>query len=170
MFNKKGELHHNFGKHWKLSEESKEKISNNMKGRTIFWKDKIRKSITDMYKNKIAKFGFKIGCKHSHINTDKFSNEARIRRQNQILQNGGGPNIGKNEEQLLTEFELSNNLKLVRQYPISGYFVDGYCKKLNFVIEIDEEHHKKNKYKDKQRENNIIRKLDCSFIRINDNF
>lgn len=82
------------------------------------------------------------------------------------------PRIGTHEKQILDELELSNNIKILRQYPICGYFVDGYCKELNLFIEVDEKHHKYKKQKNKDiiKENNINNKLNCSIIRIKDNF
>lgn len=54
---------------------------------------------------------------------------------------------------------------------ICGYFVDGYDKEKNVVIEYDEKHHfQKNgqlKQKDHDRQQNIINELQCKFIRIN---
>lgn len=54
---------------------------------------------------------------------------------------------------------------------ICGYFVDGYDKENNVVIEYDEKHHfHKNgqlKQKDYIRQQNIIDELKCKFIRIN---
>lgn len=78
------------------------------------------------------------------------------------------PNIGKHEKQLLDEFELSNNLKLIRQFYIKdlGYFIDGYYKELNLVVEIDEK--PKIKERDIKREKEIKEELDCEFIRIKD--
>jgi len=90
----------------------------------------------------------------------------RINRQKQILKNGGGPQIGRHEIQLLDEFELSNNIKLIRQYPIVGYYVDGYCEELNIVVEIDER--PKINERDKRREKEIIKELKCKLIRVID--
>ena len=92
----------------------------------------------------------------------------RIKMINYIKNTRGAirPNIGKNEKQLLDEFELSNCLKVKRNYFVVGYFVDGYILKLNLVIEIDEK--PKNKEKDIRREKEIKKELNCSFLRIKD--
>jgi hypothetical protein len=54
-----------------------------------------------------------------------------------------------------------------------GYFVDGYSKEKNIVIEYDENHHYtltgKLKKRDKQRQQEIENFLSCEFIRINGN-
>lgn len=60
------------------------------------------------------------------------------------------------------------------EFSINGYFVDGYDKELNLVFEYDEEAHYKDlkanllKDKDLRRQNNIIQKLHCRFIRFNE--
>jgi hypothetical protein len=52
-----------------------------------------------------------------------------------------------------------------------GYFVDGYSKKNNIVIEFDEKYHlsEKQKIKDIQRQDMIGQLLKCKFIRIDEN-
>lgn len=51
-----------------------------------------------------------------------------------------------------------------------GYFVDGYDKEKNTVIEVDEKHHfdkeGKLKKKDAQRQEEITEYLNCNFIRV----
>lgn len=47
-----------------------------------------------------------------------------------------------------------------------GYFVDGYSKEKNIVIEFDEKHHKYQKNKDLKRQKEIEEFLGCKFIRI----
>ena len=52
-----------------------------------------------------------------------------------------------------------------------GYFVDGYSKKNNIVIEFDEKYHyrESQKNKDRQRQDMIGKLLKCKFIRIDEN-
>lgn len=47
-----------------------------------------------------------------------------------------------------------------------GYWVDGYSREKNVVIEYDEQHHKKQTKKDEQRQKEIMDYLRCEFIRI----
>ena len=47
-----------------------------------------------------------------------------------------------------------------------GYWVDGYDKERNVVIEADEPHHKYTKEKDSKRQREIEKHLDCKFIRL----
>jgi len=49
------------------------------------------------------------------------------------------------------------------QYSVGVYFIDMYMPKYKLAIECDENHH--NKEADKTRESEIIRQLDCKFIR-----
>lgn len=51
-----------------------------------------------------------------------------------------------------------------------GYFIDGYDKEKNIVIEYDELHHNYPKYKEKdiKRMNEIINHLGCKFLRYNE--
>lgn len=60
------------------------------------------------------------------------------------------------------------------EYSICGYFVDGYDKNLNIVFEYDEVAHYSDKEnnilndRDIQRQNNIIKELNCEFWRYNE--
>ena len=78
------------------------------------------------------------------------------------------PNIGKNEKQILDKLEQDIGYKIIRQYNICGYFLDGYIKELNIAIEVDEEFHNKRKQKDEEREDNVKNELKCEFLRIKD--
>jgi hypothetical protein len=49
-----------------------------------------------------------------------------------------------------------------------GYWVDGYDKENNIVYEFDERFHSRQKKKDKQRQREIQKLLNCKFIRIKD--
>jgi hypothetical protein len=49
-----------------------------------------------------------------------------------------------------------------------GYWVDGYDKNKNVVIEFDEKYHNKQILKDNKRQNEIIEYLKCDFIRLNE--
>lgn len=113
-----------------------------------------------------------IGEKNSffgHKHTEETKQINRLNRQKSILLHGGRPNIGKNEKQALDEVEKLFKIKIIRQYPISGYFVDGYCKEKNIVFEVYEKFHERQRTKDKKREDFIINKLKCKFVRIKDN-
>jgi len=80
------------------------------------------------------------------------------------------PNVGKNETLILDELEKLYGMKIIRNYPIDGYFVDGYIVELKLAIEVDEPHHYyfsgELKKKDLSRQNNIEQSLGCIFLRI----
>ena len=111
----------------------------------------------------------KLTNREKHINPPESTRiKLRIARQKQILKNGGGPNIGKNETAALNKIEEIFKIKIIRQYLICGYFVDGYCKSTNTVFEIDEKHHECNRKQDRKRQTIIENKLKCKFVRIQD--
>jgi len=76
------------------------------------------------------------------------------------------PCIGHNEKKILDNLERELNIKIIRQYKVEGYFVDGYCEGLNIVFEVDEI--PKIREKDVERQKIIENKLGCKFVRIND--
>lgn len=108
--------------------------------------------------------------KFGYINSPKTREKIRKNTINRIRKEKGHFKvfIGKYEKEILDGIEKSNNIKLIRQYGIGGYFIDGYNKKYNIAFEIDERHHfsKHKKEKDIERENYIKSKLNCEFIRI----
>ena len=73
------------------------------------------------------------------------------------------PNVGKHEKEILDYLETSG-IKIIRQYPVLGYWIDGYIPEYKLAIEIDER--VKNKPKDIGREDLIKDELGCIFIRI----
>jgi len=93
--------------------------------------------------------------------------EAMIRGlSKRIIDGEMKPQIGKYETQILNNLEKCFNYTIKRQYKVDGYFIDGYCASLNLAIEIDEKHHINNYHKDKIREENIKKELNCTFLRI----
>jgi very-short-patch-repair endonuclease len=65
---------------------------------------------------------------------------------------------------ILTVFKDENTK---HQYTIDNYRIDLYFIDYKLAIECDENHHKNNIEKDKQRQTYIEKKLDCQFIRYN---
>lgn len=119
-------------------------------------------------KNKMSKIKLK-QYQNPTWNEQERKSKLRINRQKQILQNGGGPNIGRNEKQILDQCEKTLGKKIKRQYPVEGYFLDGYCKEENIAFEVDEKYHNKQAKKDNERQQIIENKLNCNFVRIQDN-
>jgi len=130
----------------KCSKETREKISNANKGRTA-WNKNIPRS--ENTKRKI-----------------------RITKQKRFLKLGISSSIGKNETQILDELEKIYKSKIIRQYPVIGYYLDGYICELNLAIEVDEYLHYnvigKLREKDIIRQKNIEQELGCNFLRIED--
>lgn len=99
--------------------------------------------------------------------TEAYKEKSRKRKQLQIIMNGE-VKYGKNEKDCLDNIEKLFKIKIIRQYPVNGYFVDGYCKEKNMVFEVYEKFHERQRTKDKKREDFIINKLKCKFLRIKD--
>ena len=72
------------------------------------------------------------------------------------------------EHGALCAIEQLLGVKLIRQFKVLSYYIDGYDKKNNIAYEIDEAHHKSRKgiESDCKREKDIRFLLDCEFIRI----
>jgi hypothetical protein len=108
--------------------------------------------------------------------TDESRKKLRLKALQHIKNVCGGvvPFIGKHEKQIIDELETLYNCKIIRQYHITslGFIVDGYIPEFNLIIEIDEKHHQTNanKDKDKIRQEQIEKELNCNFLRIKDKF
>jgi len=76
------------------------------------------------------------------------------------------PRIGQNENLILDLLERELKHKIIRQFKIEGYFLDGYIPELNLAIEVDER--PKIKEKDLERQKAIEKILNCKFIRVED--
>jgi very-short-patch-repair endonuclease len=80
--------------------------------------------------------------------------------------------IGVNEIKILDYIENFINYKIIRQFKVKAYSVDGYVKELNICLEVDERHHYdvfgNLKNKDIKRQKIIEESLKCQFIRIKD--
>lgn len=130
------------GRHWKCSDIARENISRSLLG------------------NKRS-----LGFKHSEESKRKIREYALKRAQE-----NGLINIGKNETQLLNEQEIKDSCKIIRQYKILGYSLDGYCKETNTVYEVYEQKHFRKSIieKDLKRQKEIEDYLKCKFIIIED--
>lgn len=74
--------------------------------------------------------------------------------------------IGKNEKQILDRIEKEQNIKLERQFPVVGKFIDGYDLINNVAYEVDEPYHKYKEVEDFIREKQIKENLGCSVVRL----
>jgi hypothetical protein len=82
------------------------------------------------------------------------------------LKKFGDIKIGNHEKQILDLQEQKDNCKILRQAPIIGYVADGYCPETNTVYEVYELRHRRQITKDLIRESDIVKHLDCNFIKI----
>lgn len=150
--------------------ENRIKISKALMGHPIYKNKNRNKKISDARKRE-----YRNGRIPSNIGThrnDITKRKIRITKQKRFLELGIPSSIGKNEKQILDTLEKIYELKIIRQYPILGYYIDGYIPELNLVIEVDERIHYdidgNLREKDIQRQKEIENKLNCKFIRIKD--
>lgn len=148
-----------------FSDETKQKMSKYRKGKTY----KELGIICDLEK------------KGKHISDSKrgmvFTNEHRLSlREARIewLKNNDFvfPTFNKSACEYLDNLNKERGWELQHalsggEYLVSGYWVDGYDKKRNIVVEYDEPFHKKpsRAFKDNKRMKEIKRCLQCSFYR-----
>lgn len=154
----------------KFSEEHKKNISKGKKGipnlknkgsiHTKETKRKISKNRKGKCMNNINRVG--------HTPSDKTKKKLRLAAIKYIEETCGGitPMIGHNEKELLDELQEEYGYKIIRQYRVEGYFLDGYIEELKLAIEVDEK--PKTTERDKRRQKEIENKLKCKFLRIKD--
>lgn len=125
------------------------------------FRKRISKKMKELYENQEFKKKMIIAW-----NNPERNRKIRLKRIEYIRKICGGFNtrIGRYEKLILDYLEQILNYRIIRQYEVGGYFVDGYIPEINLVIEIDEK--PKNKSKDLQREMFIKDKLGCRILRI----
>lgn len=76
------------------------------------------------------------------------------------------PRVGNGERDCLDSLQSVCHFRILRQYQVDGFFLDGYVKELNLAIEFDECWHKYKKMiaRDKERREEIKRSLGCDFF------
>lgn len=76
---------------------------------------------------------------------------------------------GLKEDIALSVIEQLLGVKLIRQYNVGGYRIDGYDKKNNIAYEVDEGQHRIKSHikSDKIRQKYIESEIGCKFVRIN---
>ena len=141
------------------------------KGNEGYWKGK-KRSEEDKIKMGLGKKGnhykkmseCKIGRKLSEETKKKMSISA-IKYMKKMGRSSLQPNIGKFEKLFLDNLEKCIGFKILRQYNMGSFFVDGFCSTLNLVIEVNEiYHHQYKKSYDKRRKAEIKRNFNCNFI------
>ena len=138
-----------------MSEAAKKHLGELRQGRKVSHEGRQNISLSKLG-SKNPMFG-----KHHNAETRRRLRLLSIRRHNVV-----GPRLGYHEQQLLNEREQLEGIKILRQYPITdlGFFVDGYCKDTNTVYEVYEVKHRRYVEKDRVRENEIRKCLNCEFV------
>jgi hypothetical protein len=164
---------------YKHSDETKKKMRDSTLGRVLSDEHKqkisqahLGKKLTDDSIKKRTKS--RHGYKHSDKTREKMRKSAIKRielNSGQISPNYNPSSIPIIEEKArelgITDLQHAEN---GGEFYIKelGYWVDGYSKEKNIVIEYDEPHHNSQIEKDKIREKEIIEHLNCKFIRISE--
>jgi len=148
----------------KHSEERLKQISETRKGTPTWNKGK---KMSQKWRNRCRKN--MLGKKHTSETKKKMRLYQIKRIEDQIL-NGEPliPCIGKNERIFLNEIENILNLNVCRQFPICGYFIDGYIPELKLAFEFDELNNHQDKKRDSERQKEIEETLKCNFFRVSD--
>jgi len=148
----KGRVPWNKEKH--LSEETRKKMSEARKGHKV--PEETRKKISEANKG--------------HPVSDKTREKLRQATAKYLEEHNIIPNVGKHEKEILDELERELHYKILRQYKVGKYHLDGYIPELRLAIEVDEKRHRWSKWqvRDKEREEYIKKKLECVFWRIKD--
>lgn len=174
--------HNSFWKGNKVSKEVCEKRSKSLKGKKAWNKglkfsektclkmsESRRGKNNPMYRKPGTRLGIKVSGE-----TKRRMRESMIKHIEKNKLNGKiiRPNVGKNEIKILNNIEKEKGIKIIRQFKVLGYFLDGYDKINNVVYEVNEGHHfnKDNNYNKKHltRKNEIINCLKCLWIDIKD--
>ena len=168
-------------KGYKLTDEHRFRISLALRGRKLSEENKRNIGLSNKGFHPVTEF--KVGHQqHSGIEkgwfkkgqtspmkgktTSEASKEKmRISRINYIKKIGGVPQVGKIEKAILDRIESKFGLRILRQYPVKGYLIDGYIPELKIAIEIDEEYHNNTVEKDLKRQRIIEQALGCIFLR-----
>ena len=155
----------------------------NKKNKTGVWSKDVQikggKVMTTKYggwafvtKEQRSENGKKFGKLHKGIPKSKITKQKMRISAIEYIKNNSNfttPRTGRYEKQILDEFQNTLGFSIKRQFYINGYFLDGYCQELNLAIEVDEGYHYQNNIlnqKDIEKQNSIIKILNCDFIRL----
>jgi hypothetical protein len=155
------------------TEEIKNKISESLKGRKVTWITNT--NITNSKGTFRLNHKVNEGKKHSKETIEKQSISHRHNRAKWVIDNIQFPNFNPKACQLIEDYGKEHGYNFQHalnggEYHIKelGYWVDGYDKEKNVVIEYMEKSHlsSKKKEKDLKRKEEIISLLKCKFIEI----
>ena len=161
---------------FRLSNETRKKMSIAKSGRVLSTETRTKLSLRQTG-NKNHNYGKprseetrqKIGL--AQVGRKRSANtkcKQRIAKLQHMLQDGITMSIGQNEKMLLDQQERSDDIIILRQYPIQklGYTPDGYCPENNTVYEVYERRHLRPKVaaRDAIRQKEIEEYLGCKFV------
>lgn len=155
------------------TEEIKNKISKSLKGREIKWITNTK--ITNPKGTFTLNHKINKGKKHSKTTREKQSISHRCNRAKWVINNIQFPNFNPKACYIIEEYGKKHGYNFQHalnggEYHIKelGYWVDGYDKEKNVVIEYQEKSHlsSKRKEQDLKRKERIISLLKCKFIEI----
>jgi len=150
----------------KLSEETKSRMSKSKKGIRVSISTEFKKGHKNIHSEETKqKIRLALLGRSRSEETKKKLRMATIKYVKEVC-GGLHPMIGRNEKYILDELEGEYGYKIIRQYQVEGYFIDGYIEELKLAIEVDEK--PKNKERDFNRQEQIEKKLNCKFLRIKD--
>ena len=154
--------------HKNPSKETREKMSEALKNPSKEKRKKISKATKKQWQDP-----------NSKINSKETKRKQRLAAIKRIEKNSGqvSPNYNSEACKLIKEYGIKNGYDFQHaenggEFYIKdlGYWVDGYDKNKNIVIEIDESHHfdpdGNLNIKDIERQQEIIDSLGCNFIRL----
>lgn len=162
-----------FGK--KHTEETKDKISKSQQGKVI--SDETKSLI---YISRLEYYKENDNPRKGKPHTEEAKTKMRLSAIKRVYKNKEEgfqfyPTYNKNSIPILEDYARTNNLNLIHAenggefFVVElGFWVDGYDKERNIVVEYNEKYHNYRKDKDLIRRELIIKKLLCEFHIINE--
>ena len=169
---------HNVGMKGKThTVEARKKMSDANVGR--IFSDELKQKLSERHggmsgkvhseESKLKMRKIKLGKKDS----EETKKKKRLAVSDWMRQNSMAPNYNPNACLLIEEYGKQHGYNFQHaenggEYHVKelGYWVDGYDKEKNVVIEVDEKRHLSHKEKDLQRQQDIENLLHCTFIRL----
>jgi len=143
------------------------------------WVDKFGKEVADDMNEKTTQLKANFGSDNGNYKRPKRPEEIERMRKSaikRVIRQGTCVAYNKSSIPIIEQYGNDNGYKFQHaenggEYQIPGttFFVDGYDKEKNVVLEYDEQYHMdtKQQIKDLERQQIIIEILKCKFIRIN---
>ena len=116
-----------------------------------------------VYRNECMTIGNKATFAPKHV-ADLYKKWLTDLDENKVLPNNV---YACKEAGALAMYEQLTGVKLIRQYKVLDYRIDGYDPVNNVAVEIDEAHHATQKKSDLIRQRKIEKALGCKFFRCN---